>query len=209
MSAIMICGTRRLPPGAASLVGRVVGSTLAAGRSLVTGCATGADAAAVSATLAIGAASRLQIMAVGGADGAGFAGRASAIDVVQAAARAGAGVRWWAGGPASLPIRSRLAKRSAAALQHTAMRGPGSGLVAIVTAPPPRHWSGSGPWWSCGSGTWSTVAAAAARGMRVVVLPASGPIALPSLPGTTGVWAPAGGGGVWAQAWAWAEKRLL
>lgn len=190
---VMVCGSRSLPAAAAPQVARVVSGLLADGSLVATGCAAGADAAAVSAVLAAGCASRLLLLAVGGSSGSGFAGRASAPAGVFAAAAAGASVRWWAGGPPSLPLRARLAARSLKCTRTAAAGGPGSGLVAFVAQLPPRAFA-PGAWPSCGSGSWSSAAAAALLGLPVVVVPV-GSLAgvalhsLPALPGW-GSWSP-------------------
>ncbi len=162
---------------------------------LAVGCAAGADAAAVSSAVAAGAASRLRLFAVGGAGGSGFAGSASAFGGIQSAAAAGASVSWWAGGPAAVPLRGRLARRSLACVRSVAAGGSGSGLVAFVGQLPPRSF-GSGAWPSCGSGSWSSAAAAARLGLAVVVVPV-GPlsaVSVYSLPALVvgGSWVPVG-----------------
>lgn len=189
---VMVCGSRALPAAAARTVGQVVPALLGAGSVLSVGCATGADAAAVSSAVALGAGSRLRLFAVGGPGGAGFAGQLSAVAGLRAAAAAGAAVSWWAGGPASLPLRARLARRSLACVRAAAAGGPGSGLVAFVAGLPPQPFS-SGTWPSCGSGSWAAVAAAARAGLPVVVAPVGGlsGSSLPGLPGG-GSWAAVG-----------------
>ncbi len=212
---VMVCGSRSLlqsGPGA-QLVQALVWSLLGAGRSLVVGCAAGADAAALNAAVSAGAAGRVSVLAAFGPGGQGAAGSASAVSVVAAAQAVGASVSWWAGGGQGVPLRARLVGRSLAAVRSATGSGPGAGLVAVVGGPPPRRWSGSGPWWSCGSGSWSSVAAAAALGLPVVVVPASASVLcsaaeLPGLPCGPGCWVPAGGG-VWARAWRWAPQQGL
>lgn len=191
---VMVCGSRSLSPAGVQLVGQVVPALLAAGSVLSVGCASGADSAAVSSALAVGAGACLQMFAVGGSSGAGFAGPASAFPGVRAAASAGAAVTWWAGGPASVPLRARLARRSLVCVRSALAGGPGSGLVAFVSSLPPRAF-GSGAWPSCGSGTWSSVAAAAQLGLPVFVVPLGGlsVSSLPVLPGW-GSWVPVSSG---------------
>lgn len=186
---VMVCGSRSLPPGAVRTVGQVVPVLLGAGSVLSVGCASGADAAAVSSALAQGAGSRLQLFAVGGASGTGFAGKASAVAGLRAAVAAGAAVSWWAGGSAAVPLRARLARRSLACVQSASAGGPGSGLVAFVSSLPSQPF-GSGAWPACGSGSWSSIAAAARAGLSVVVVPVGGLSGslLPGLPGG-GSWA--------------------
>lgn len=193
----MLCGSRSLPAGAIPQVGQVASALVWAGSVLAVGCAAGADAAAVSSVVAVGAAPRLRLFAVGGSSGSGFAGKASAFAGVQAAASAGAVVGWWAGGSSSVPLRARLARRSLACVQASVAGGPGSGLVAFVSRLPARPF-GSGAWPSCGSGSWASAAAASRLGLPVVVVPV-GSLAgvsvssLPALPGG-GSWSPLGCG---------------
>ena len=194
---VMLCGSRSLPVASRPRVGAAVSALLGSGARLAVGCAAGADAAAVSAALAAGAAPRLVLCAVGGPSGLGFAGRVSAPGGVRAAVAAGAAVRWWAGGPPALGLRARLARRSLACVRLAAAGGPGSGLVAFVAQLPPRA-LGAGAWPACGSGSWSSAAAAARLGLSVVVVPV-GPLAgvplsaLPALPGG-GSWSPVAAG---------------
>ena len=127
MSTVALCGSRSLPPSAASVVSRVVGSLVSAGRPISVGCAAGADAAVVSAAVAAGGASSVQVFAVGGSCGSGFAGKASKCSGVVSAQSAGAAVSWWSGGASSVPLRSRLVSRSLACV------GSAQSLVAFVT----------------------------------------------------------------------------
>ncbi len=126
---VMVCGSRSLPAAALPLVGRVVADFLAAGSRLAVGCAAGADAAALAAALAAGAAPRVSVFAVGGADGSGFAGSVSAVAGVRTALAAGAVIKWWSGGSVSVPLRERLAARSLACVRAAAAGGLGSAPV--------------------------------------------------------------------------------
>lgn len=195
MATVAFTGSRSLPTSALKTVSGVVGDLVASGNSLSVGCAVGADAAVVSSALALGGAGRLSIFAVGGSCGSGFAGPHSAVEGVRAAETAGASMQWWAGGAATVRLRSRLVGRSLACM------GSASSVVGFVSAFPSRPWSGDGPWFSCGSGSWSSLASVAVRGGSIVVFPfgeaASTP--LPALP-VAGVWVRAGEG-VWLQGW--------
>jgi hypothetical protein len=157
-------------------VAQVAGLLVARGHSLVTGCATGADRAAVSAALAgrVPLAS-LQVLAAFGPQGEGSC-PVSATSTVQAFAARGGAVCWWAGGGPGVPLRGRLAKRAAQVV--AAAEG---GLVAFQP----------------GRGSWRACRLAAARGLPVVVFSQ----ALESL--GAGEWVPCPGGGVWAAAWQW------
>ncbi len=199
---VAVCGYRVLPGSAVSQVGSVVSALLGVGSVLAVGCAAGADAAAVSSAVSSGSASRLLLFAVGGRSGSGFAGRVSAFSGVCSAVSAGAAVAWWAGGPSSVPLRARLVGRSLACVGAAAGGGPGSGLVAFVAQLPPRPF-GPGAWpscgsGSCGSGSWGSAAAAALRGLSVVVVPvgALAGVALSSLPALPGggSWVPVSAG---------------
>lgn len=122
---------------------------------------------------------------------------ASAVSTVAAALLAGAEVRWWAGGPASVPLRARLVGRSLACVRAAARSGPGSGLVAFVAQPPPRPFA-AGAWPSCGSGSWASAAAAARLGLAVFVVPvgALAGVSVSSLPALAGrgAWVPVSAG---------------
>ena len=203
---VVVCGSRRFPPPGRLLAVRVVRSLLRSGRRLAVGCSGGADAVALGAALSSGcsaASGSVSVFAVGGSCGSGF-WSGSAASLVFRAARSGASVRWWAGGPASVPLRSRLVGRSLAAVSAASGTGSGSGLVSFVSALPPRPWAGSGLWRSCGSGSWSSVAAAALLGLPVVVFPVGFSLSsLPALPSGSGRWVPAGSGGVWSSGCLW------
>lgn len=203
---VMVCGSRSLPAVTVPQVGQVVAELLAAGSRLAVGCAAGADAAALAAAVAAGAGSRLSVWCAFGPVSPSWqaarysapgAWSGSAVAEVAAALLAGASVHWWAGGGAVVPLRERLAVRSLACVRAAAAGGPGSGLVAFVGARPPRAF-GSGAWPSCGSGSWSSAAAAARLGLPVFLVPV-GELAgvrlyaLPALPGR-GSWSPVSSG---------------
>jgi hypothetical protein len=175
----MLAGSRDLPgtPEIAAVVSDLVSS----GSRLVTGCATGADAQAIRAALALGSpgVAALSILAVHGPVSppwsaprysAPGAWSGSALADVAAAQLAGVPVAWWAGGGPDLPLRARLARRSLAAVQLAAAGGFGSGLVAWPSRLPACPFR-AGAWPSCGSGTWASCAAAARSGLPVVVFP--------------------------------------
>ena len=189
-------GSRTLSPAAASVAGAVARGVVASGALGLVGCAAGADAVLMSAFVGAGAAARLSVFAAFGPGGAGAAGRASAVSGVEAAAAAGASVAWWAGGPVSVPVQARLARRSLAFVR--ALASSGGRLLVFPSALPPRA-LGAGAWPSCGSGSWSSACAAARLGVAVVVVPAfAGPLPLLG----PGAWAPVSVAG--APAWRWA-----
>jgi len=195
---IGFAGSRFLPPGTASdLIAPVVASLLRRGTRIATGCAVGADAAALSACLNAGGAGALRVFAAFGVAGAG-AWRGSAVAPVAAAAAAGATVHWLAGGDLRVPLHGRLAQRSAALVRAVACAG-GGGLVAFPAAACPTGLVPAATWRSSGSGTWSSLALAAGLGLPVVVFPLDwSPDLLPPWPGSA--WSTAGAG-VWAGGW--------
>lgn len=191
---VCVAGSRDLSAAWGSRVAAVVQSLLGSGRGVVVGCAAGADALALQAALAFPGASAasLAVFAAGGPDGSGFwAGSAFPL-VARAAGMAPGCVRWWAGGPASLPLPARLVGRAAAAVNLAVASGAGAGFVAFVTSPGSR-------------GSCRAARLAARLGLPVVVFPCGFPPAqLPSLAG--GRWVPLAAVGAWAGAWRWAAQ---
>ncbi len=210
-------GSRSLPASAVPLVSALVGSVLASGRRVAVGCASGSDALVVSSVLAAGGGRSLSLFCAFGPSGLGAlsvsAPPASLLPVVAAGAR----VLWFAGGGLSAagvlpPVRARLAGRSLSLVRAVAAAPrAGSGVVALVSAPPARPFASVAPgfWPSCGSGSWGAVAAAALLGLPVCVFPVgwSGflPSALPVLPGAPGSWVPASSSpsSPWFGGWRW------
>jgi hypothetical protein len=203
VSVLVVSGSRSLPPALALSVRSVVVAAVAAGCRVSVGCAAGADSVAVSSVLAAGGGSLLSVFAVGGSCGSGFAGRLSAVAGVRSALAAGAAVSWWAGGSVAVPLRGRLAARSLACVR-SAVGVPRSLVVGFVAAPPPRPFGG-GAWPSCGSGSWSSLAAAARLGLPVFVFPAGG-FPLPLL--GAGAWSPVGAGSL-CGSWRWVPVALF
>jgi predicted Rossmann fold nucleotide-binding protein DprA/Smf involved in DNA uptake len=176
---VAVAGSRSLPPGGAPLVVSVACSLVAAGASLVVGCAVGADAAVVAAVPL----ASLQVLAAFGPGGAG-AWAGSAVSAVRAFAAAGGAVVWWAGGGPAVPLRARLATRTRAVVAEAS-----AGLVVFFASPVSR-------------GSVLAAQLAAARGLPVVAFPLGfAPAPLPLL--GCGSWVPAGGSGGWAGAWVW------
>ena len=95
---------------------------------------------------------RLFVFALFGPLGLGAVG-SSSVAGVQAALCRGARVAWFAGGRAG-PVAGRLAGRSLALVHFLAASPPGSGLVVLVSGPPPRPFalSRAGGWPSYGLG---------------------------------------------------------
>ena len=211
MAVVGFSGSRRLPSdfcsakiaGQARLFSAVVGSLLRAGRGVGVGCASGADALVIAATVAAGGASSLSVFAAFGPEGQG-AGRSSALLPVWLAQRAGASVSWFAGGE-SPPL---LARRSQALVAAVSVSGLGCGFVGFPTRPcpagPAEHAEAgvipSAAWQSCGSGTWATLLLAAGKGVPVVVFSVGWRWQPPVWPGQ---WEPAGQAWPWSAGWRW------
>ena len=180
--AIMLCGSRSVPSSAATVIDAVVGELLAGGRSLIVGCATGADEAALRSIMAAGAVDRVKVFAAFGPGGAG-AWHGSARSSVSRFAAAGGRVVWWAGGAAGVPLSIRLAARTRAVVSAS------SGLVCFFNAPDSR-------------GTRLAARLAAQRGLPVVAFPLGfrGSL-LPHL--GAGEWRRCSGSAAWSGAWRW------
>ena len=175
---IGITGARSLNATQLSTVQEIAQQAAHAG-SVYTGCALGADAAAVAGARA--ASSALRIFAVGAPDGTGFPRGYVPRHVETLGAQPGVCVSWLAGGPLSVPLVARLARRSLAMLRAVAVAG--GALVAFPAASAPPRAFGSGPFPSCGSGTWSTIAAAVLLNLPVFVVFPSVPLAAQAVGG--------------------------
>ncbi|MBL1265808.1 hypothetical protein [Candidatus Methylomicrobium oryzae] len=160
---------------------RVASDLAAGGASLAVGCCTGADAALLSAVPGSVPPSLMHCFAAFGPGGEG-AGQFSAIAAVQAFAASGGSVCWWAGGPASVPLRSRLAGRTRAVVGAA-----DAGLVAFFASPSSR-------------GSLFACSCALSRGLPVVAFPVGFPGAELPLLGA-GSWVPFSilGGFKWAK----------
>lgn len=181
---VAVAGSRSLPRSFAPLVQGVVASVVGSGRSAAVGCCVGADAFALSSGVA---ASAVRCFAAFGPGGVG-ACSLSAVSAVSAFAAAGGCVAWWAGGPASVPLRSRLAARTQAVI------GTASVSAVVFFASPSSR------------GSLLACRLAAARGLPVFAFPCGfAGSALPSL--GAGAWVPVGGSGVWSAAFRWASGQ--
>lgn len=185
---VAVAGSRSLPSGEAGLVRRVCGSLVRGGHSLAVGCCVGTDEAVLSSMLVAGAASRLSVFAAFGPGGAGAAGSASAVSVVAAVASAGASVRWWAGGPAGVPVQVRLANRTQVVVGAACV-----GLVVFFGSP-------------VSLGSLLACRLAVARGLPVWAFPVGFPGRLLPSP-CVGAWVASGRGGVWPGAWRWVPAQ--
>ncbi len=184
------CGGRSLAGPALGSVAALARAALAAGVPVGVGCASGADAAVLSALLAAPVPGS-RVFAAFGPGGAGSAGAVSSVSLVLRLAAAGAvPVSFWAGGGPSVPVRVRLAARSRALVSWlAASRG------ALVCAP--------GPAAPASSGSWSAALFAASLGVPVFVLAPSAPaFAL----GPAGSWSACSLFGV--PVWRWSPASL-
>jgi len=129
---VAVAGSRALPASGSALVVRVTADLAAGGASFVVGCCSGADAALLSAVPGSVPPSLVRCLAAFGPGGMG-AGSASAAAQVAAFAGSGGVVQWWAGGPASSPLRSRLADRTRAVVAAA-----DAGLVVFFASPSSR-----------------------------------------------------------------------
>ncbi len=210
VSFVGFAGSRSLPSVAAAggLVSRVVGSVVGSGRAVAVGDCVGADAAVLSARLALPFRSSssglaLRVFAVGGpvSSSPSWSGfwRGSAVSLVRSAASlavspghgccAPVAVRFWAGGGVRLPLRARLRRRSAAFVASVAAGGAGAGLVVFV--------SGG---LSASVGSWVSVGEAVGVGLPVVVFPVG--CSVSCFPSLGGAWGSAGSG-VWSLGFRW------
>ncbi|MBI5470889.1 MAG: hypothetical protein HY961_00945 [Ignavibacteriae bacterium] len=188
-SRVGFCGSRSLPVSALPLVSSVVSSVLASSASLAVGCSVGADALVLS-SVPLGVLRRVSIFAAFGRGGAG-ACPVSSVSGVLSAARAGASVRWCAGGGLRVPLRVRLAARSVALVRFLAA-SPSSALVCFLASPRSR-------------GSLLACRVAARLGVRVFVFCVGfSPARLPRL--GRGSWVPVSSAGQIAAQWVPAKK---
>jgi len=178
---VALAGSRALPASGSALAVRVASDLAAGGASFVVGCCSGTDAALLSAVPGFVPPSLVRCLAAFGPGGVG-SGPASAVAQVAAFAGAGGSVQWWAGGPASVSLRSRLAGRTRAVVASA-----NAGLVVFLGAPSSR-------------GSLLACRCAVSRGLPVLAFPVgfSGS-KLPVL--GVGAWLPAGpfGGFKWVK----------
>lgn len=181
---------------------------MARGAVVASGCAVGADSAALSGAVAAGGLP--VVFAVGSFAGVGFPAPGVPA-AVAAAAAAGAPVRWLAGGGLGVPLAARLARRSLALVRWLSARG---GVLVCAASSLPSARFGPGPFPSCGSGSWSSVAAAALLSVPVFVVPfgallvgVGAPACFPRLPGG-GSWGPAGVLLAGLSGWSWSPAGV-
>lgn len=123
-------GSRSLAPS--PLLAQVVRAVLAAGQSVHVGCSAGADQQVIQGCSS--SFSQARVFAAFSPSGAG-AWSGSAVQAVQAWARAGGAVAWLAGGSLAVPLAARLIQRSLAALAGCSAAVffcPGAGSLAVA-----------------------------------------------------------------------------
>lgn len=176
---VAVAGSRVLPASGSALVVQVASDLAAGGASFVVGCCSGADAALLSAVPGSVPPSLVRCLAAFGAGGIG-SGSSSAVGAVSSFAGAGGSVQWWAGGPASVPLRGRLADRTRAVIASA------DAALVVFFASPSSH------------GSLLACRCAVSRGLPLVAFPVgfSG-LGLPIL--GAGSWVPFGslGGFKW------------
>jgi len=154
---------------------------------MAVGCATGADALALSSAVQAGAHASVSVFAAFGPGGVG-ACQWSSVGSVMAFEQAGGKVAWWSGGGAGVPLVVRLRQRTLS----VAEAGQG-GLVAFL-----GHPSSAGSLLACRQ--------AAGAGVPVVAFPLGfNGVRLSRL--GSGHWVPVGGLGVWSGAWRWVADQ--
>jgi hypothetical protein len=116
-------GPRHLGPEGQELILAALAKHTRPGVRWVVGCATGADAFALSVLLP------QEIAGVFSAFGPGGAGacHVSAVSAVAGVAAAGVPISWWAGGSVSVPLAARLSARTRAVVGAATV-----GLVAYL-----------------------------------------------------------------------------
>jgi hypothetical protein len=182
---VALAGSRALPASGAALVARVSGALVRSGRSLVVGCAVGADAAVLASGLPVGS---VRVLSAFGPGGRGAVPAVSAVGPVLAHAQAGGAVSWWVGGPVAVPFASRLRSRTCA----VALAG-SAGLVVFFSSPASR-------------GSLLAASLAASRSLPVLAFPLGFPgSSLPLL--GAGSWVPCSRSGVWSSAWCWVPSQ--
>jgi hypothetical protein len=185
---VAFCGSRLLSSSASLLVSRVVRSVVAGGRGVAVGCCSGADSLVLASALALPSAP-LAVFAVGAPSGSGFCSFSAPLPLLLSA---GAAVRWCSGGPSSVPLAARLARRSLACVGFAAGSGPGAGLVCFGLSALSR-------------GSLLACRAAASAGLPVFSFGAQ--LSLPPL--GAGAWVASPGAGVWAGASVWRPVCLF
>ena len=188
---VVVAGSRHVPAGYVSLVSAVIADLARRDRSVCVCCCPGADRAALNA--AVRERCLAAVFAVAGpVSAAGWPVGFLPLDVPAWALPR---VRWWAGGPASLPLRARLVRRAASSVRFAAGSGPGAGLVCFLASPRSR-------------GSLLALRLAVRLGLPVIVFCCGFPPgALPAL--GYGAWVPVARSGVFASAVRWVPLSLF
>lgn len=182
---VLVGGSRRLSPAGLGVV-RVVASLLAcSGSSFVLGCASGADAAFLSALVLLFGVQPRRVQVFAAAPFANFKGDGADRVAVQLGVR----VVWGAGGGVSVPVRARLAKRSAAAASFASFG------VFVVESPSSK-----------GSLRTASILARSGCPVRFFCVGFEGAPDIP--PDRKGEWVSIGSVGS-ASAWAWKDAQML
>ena len=181
---VAVCGGRSLGSEFGPLVGRVCRSLVASGRSLVVGCAVGADSFVLCSGLPVSA---VRCFCAFGPSGLG-ACQFSAVSPVLSFAAAGGSVAWFAGGRGLRSVSAALVGRTGAVVSAAS-----AGLVCFFASPASR-------------GSLLACQLAASRGLSVVAFPCGfPPSALPLL--GAGSWVPCGGRGVFSSGFRWVSGQ--
>lgn len=184
---VAFAGSRSLGAAFAPLVGSVVASVLASGRSVSVGCCVGLDAAVLSALCAASPRSGLCFAAFG-VGGVGSCSL-SAVSAVSAFAQVGGSVSFWSGSGASVALPARLSARTGAVVAAAS-------VSAVVFFASPSS-----------AGSLLAARLAVGRGLPVFAFPCGfcGSL-LPSL--GAGAWVAVGGSGVWAGTFRWVSAQF-
>jgi hypothetical protein len=178
--SIAIGGSRRLSPAGSALATSLAHLILGQGVHVVTGCATGADAAVIRSAVCLGLGRQLTVLsafgpvaqALGRPTVLGSCASSALAEVLQAR-RAGALVKPWAGGRSEVPLNQRLAARTAAV---AALASEGAFIVAES---------------ELGPGSQRLAQLVSARGLPVGILqPGRQASAPPLVLKTPGYWSP-------------------
>jgi hypothetical protein len=102
-------------------------------------------------------------------------------------------VHWLAGGPLSIPLAARLARRTEAAVRFAASSGPGAGLVAFLRRQPVP---------GAHSGSWLALQLGASAGLPCIVFPCDWVSSPPPL-AAGGSWQRCSAGPPWSGALQW------
>jgi hypothetical protein len=195
MGVVVLCGSRLLPEVFSGQVLSVCAALSAAGRGIAVCCCAGADLLAIRACLSLGESP--WVFAIGTSSGEGFWPGSAPLSALHSCYPGG--VHWLAGGPLSLPLAARLARRTAAAIRFAASSGPGAGLIAFLRRQPVP---------GARSGSWLALQLAASAGLPCIVFPC-GWVGSPPPLDAGGSWEPCSCGPPWSGALRWIPSSGL